>query len=388
MTPRLDVDALLDDPATKVIVCCGSGGVGKTTTSAALALRAAERGRRTVVLTIDPAKRLAQALGLAELANEPGLVTGIEPGGGTADARGGGELQAMMLDMRRTFDEMVQTHSTPDRAEAILANPFYQTISSSFSGTQEYMAMEKLGQLAATGQWDLIVVDTPPSRSALDFLDAPQRMSNFLDGRMIRLLSAPARAGGRSLRKLVSTGFTLFAKAVSTILGGQLLADASAFVQAFDTMFGGFRERATATYALLRSPGTAFVVVAAPEPDALREAAYFVDRLSEEGMPLAGLVLNRTHPVLAPLSATRARAVAEDLRGAPLAAAVLRLHADRVDLAEREERLLGRFTSAHREVAVSRVPVVPGVVADLAALREIGRQLAGGFTDERLRSAR
>ncbi len=388
MTPVLDVDALLDDPETRVIVCCGSGGVGKTTTSAALALRAAERGRRAVVLTIDPAKRLAQALGLEALENEPGRVDDVD---GPDGVDGAGELHAMMLDMRRTFDEMVQTHSTPDRAEAILANPFYQTISTSFSGTQEYMAMEKLGQLAATGQWDLIVVDTPPSRSALDFLDAPQRMSNFLDGRMIRLLSAPARAGGRGLRKLVSAGFGLFAKAVSTILGGQLLADASAFVQAFDTMFGGFRERAEATYALLRSPGTAFVVVAAPEPDALREAAYFVERLSAEEMPLAGLVLNRTHPVLAPLSATRARGVAEDLRGAPLAAAVLRLHADRVDLAEREERLLGRFTSAHREVAVTRVPVVSGAVADVDGLREIGRRLAAADVEpvERpLRSAR
>jgi anion-transporting ArsA/GET3 family ATPase len=386
VTPVLDVDALIDDPETRVIVCCGSGGVGKTTTSAALAVRAAERGRRAVVLTIDPARRLAQALGLESLENEPGLVEDVR----TAD---GGELHAMMLDMRRTFDEMVQTHSTPERAEVILANPFYQTISSSFSGTQEYMAMEKLGQLAATGQWDLIVVDTPPSRSALDFLDAPQRMSNFLDGRMIRLLSAPARAGGRGLRKIVSAGFGLFAKAVSTILGGQMLADASAFVQAFDTMFGGFRERAEATYALLRSPGTAFVVVAAPEPDALREAAYFVDRLSAEEMPLAGLVLNRTHPVLAPLSATRARGVAENVRGAPLAAAVLRLHADRVDLADREERLLTRFTGAHREVAVTRVPVVAGAVADLDGLREIGVRLAaGGDADpaaaERLHSAR
>ena len=319
------------------MVCCGSGGVGKTTTSAALALRAADRGRRVAVLTIDPARRLAQALGLAELGNEPGRVAGVP------DGAGAGELHAMMLDMRRTFDEMVQTHSTPDRAEKILANPFYQTISTSFSGTQEYMAMEKLGQLAATGKWDLIVVDTPPSRSALDFLDAPQRMSTFLDGRMIRLLSSPARAGGRSLRKVLGAGFSLFAKAVSTILGGQLLADASAFVQAFDTMFGGFRERATATYALLRSPGTAFVVIAAPEPDALREAAYFVDRLRTEDMPLAGLVLNRTHPVLAPLSATRARDVADELTGAPLAAAVLRLHADRVDRAAREDRLLARF---------------------------------------------
>ena len=364
--PVLDVDALLDDPDTRIIVCCGSGGVGKTTTSAALAIRAAERGRRTVVLTIDPARRLAQALGMEALGNEPGRVAGAR-----------GELYAMMLDMRRTFDEMVYAHADPERAEAIIANPFYQTISSSFSGTQEYMAMEKLGQLASTGEWDLIVVDTPPSRSALDFLDAPQRMSTFLDGRMIRLLSAPARASGRGLRKIVGAGFSLFAKAVSTILGGQMLADASAFVQAFDTMFGGFRERAAATYALLRSPGTAFLVVAAPEPDALREAAYFVERLGADGMPLAGLVLNRTHPVLADLSATRARAVAEELRSAPLAAAVLRLHADRVDLAEREERLLSRFTSAHPGVAVAQVPALAGDIDDLDGLREVGERLAG-----------
>jgi anion-transporting ArsA/GET3 family ATPase len=373
----LDIDRLLDDPATRVIVCCGSGGVGKTTTSAALAIRAAERGRRTVVLTIDPAKRLAQALGLKILGNEPDLVEGV----GTD-----GRLHAMMLDMRRTFDEMVETHAEPGRAEKILANPFYQTISTSFSGTQEYMAMEKLSQLVATGEWDLIVVDTPPSRSALDFLDAPQRMSTFLDGRMIRLLSSPARAGGRGLRKIVGAGFSLFAKAVSTILGGQMLADASAFVQAFDTMFGGFRERATATYELLRSPGTAFVVVAAPEPDALREAAYFVDRLSTEEMPLAGLVLNRTHPVLADLSAGQARAAADGLRGAPLVAAVLRLHADRVDLAAREERLLARFTSAHGTVPVTRVPVVHDV-GNLDGLREIGRHLASSAAPRADRSS-
>jgi anion-transporting ArsA/GET3 family ATPase len=380
--PVLDVDALLDDPDTRIIVCCGSGGVGKTTTSAALAIRAAERGRRTVVLTIDPARRLAQALGLEALGNEPGRVA--------AAGDAGGELHAMMLDMRRTFDEMVHAHAEPDRAEAIIANPFYQTISSSFSGTQEYMAMEKLGQLAATGKWDLIVVDTPPSRSALDFLDAPQRMSTFLDGRMIRLLSGPARAGGRSLRKLVGAGFSLFAKGVSTIIGGQMLTDASAFVQAFDTMFGGFRERATATYALLRSPGTAFLVVAAPEPDALREAAYFVDRLAADDMPLAGLVLNRTHPVLADLSATKARAVADGLRSAPLAAAVLRLHADRVDRAEREERLLSRFTGAHPGVAVARVPVVVGDITDLDGLREVGERLADSADSrvEPIRSAR
>jgi len=241
--------------------------------------------------------------------------------------------------------------------------------------------MEKLGQLVAAGEWDLVIVDTPPSRSALDFLDAPQRLSSFLDGRMIRLLSAPARAGGRGVRRLVGAGFSLFARAVSTILGGQLLADASAFVQAFDTMFGGFRERATATYQLLRAPGTAFLVIAAPEADAVREAAYFVDRLATESMPLAGLILNRTHPVLAELPAARAETAAEELErhgNAPLAAAVLRLHADRVALAGRERRLLARFRSAHPGVAVIRVPALAADVHDLPGLRRIGELLAAG----------
>jgi anion-transporting ArsA/GET3 family ATPase len=369
---HLDLDALIDDRATRVVVCCGSGGVGKTTTAAALALRAAARGRRVVVLTIDPAKRLAQSMGLEELDNEPRVVPGVDP-------VAGGELQAMMLDMRRTFDEMVLGHTTPDRAQAIFDNPFYQTISSSFSGTQEYMAMEKLGQLAATGRWDLIVVDTPPSRSALDFLDAPQRLSSFLDGRMIRLLSAPARAGGSALRKLVGSTFNLFAKAVSTILGGQMLADASAFVQAFDTLFGGFQERANATYQLLRAPGTAFLVVAAPEPDALREASYFVERLGTERMPLAGMVLNRTHPVHATLSGARAREGAESLeaaRGDATTAAVLRLHADRVETAERERRVLARFTRAHPAVPIVDVPAMATDVHDLDGLRAIGELLS------------
>ncbi|MGC7099325.1 ArsA family ATPase [Amycolatopsis lurida] len=375
MAEVLDMDALIDDENTRVIVCCGSGGVGKTTTAAALALRAAERGRQTVVLTIDPARRLAQALGLRELGNHPRQVSveGFEPKG---------ELWAMMLDMRRTFDDMVRVHAGPERAEQLLANPFYQTISTSFSGTQEYMAMEKLGQLAATGDWDLIIVDTPPSRSALDFLDAPTRLSTALDGRMIRLLTGPAKAGSWGLRKVVGAGFSMFAKAVSTIIGGQLLTDASAFMQAFDTMFGGFRERARKTAELLRSQGTAFVVVAAPEPDALREASYFVERLSEESMPLAGLVANRTHPVLAELSAPKALAAADSLERAaepaPLAVAVLRLHADRVALAERERRLLARFTKAHPGVPVVGVPALPSDVHDLDGLRDIGDRLAGG----------
>jgi anion-transporting ArsA/GET3 family ATPase len=289
----------------------------------------------------------------------------------------------MMLDMKRTFDDVVVAHSTPDRAEQILANPFYQALSSSFAGTQEYMAMEKLGQLRATERWDLIIVDTPPSRSALDFLDAPNRMGRFLDGTMIRLLTAPSRAGF----KFASAGFLLFSRIVSKILGGQLLRDISAFVAALDTMFGGFRERATATYELLRRPGTWFVVVAAPEPDALREASYFVDRLSAEGMPLAGLVVNRTHPPMTTaLSATRAEGAAEEVAesggaGAELAAAALRVHAGRMQVAAREQHLADRFTSAHPEVAVRTVPAAAGDVHDLDGLRMMAEALTGPDAD-------
>jgi anion-transporting ArsA/GET3 family ATPase len=292
-SPQLDLDEILADRTIRIVVCCGSGGVGKTTTAAALALRAAEEhGRRTVVLTIDPARRLAQALGLTELDNTPRQVKGLQPDSA--------ELQAMMLDMKRTFDEVVLAHTDPKKAEEIFANPFYQAMSSTFSGTQEYMAMEKLGQLRAREEWDLIVVDTPPSRSALDFLDAPARLSRFLDGRMLRLLLAPARAGGRSVFNLVSASFGLFSRTVTKILGAQLLTDLSGFVGALDSMFGGFRERAEQTYRVLQAPETAFLVVAAPEPDAVREAVYFAGRLAADRMPLAGLVLNRVVPVAAP----------------------------------------------------------------------------------------
>jgi anion-transporting ArsA/GET3 family ATPase len=372
--PAMDLGALIDDPETRIVVCCGAGGVGKTTTSAALALAAAEAGRSVVVLTIDPARRLAQSLGLEELDNEPRPV----------DVPGAkGELAAMMLDMKRTFDDIVVAHSTPERAQQILDNPFYQSLSSSFAGTQEYMAMEKLGQLRAADTWDLIVVDTPPSRSALDFLDAPKRMSRFLDGTMIRLLMAPSRAGLR----FVNAGFMVFSRIISRVLGGQLLRDISAFVSALDTMFGGFRERATATYELLRRPGTAFVVVATPEPDALREASYFVDRLAAEQLPLAGLVLNRTHPPATTLlSATRAEGAAEEVAesgadGADVAAAALRVHAERMTLAAREQHLADRFTSAHPDVAVRTVPAAAGDVHDLDGLRDMAAELTGADDD-------
>ncbi|MFD7062470.1 ArsA family ATPase [Streptomyces sp. NPDC059906] len=435
----LDVDALLEDPRNRIVVCCGSGGVGKTTTAAALGLRAAERGRKVVVLTIDPARRLAQSMGIDSLDNTPRRVKGV-------DDSAGGELHAMMLDMKRTFDEIVESHADPERAAAILGNPFYQSLSAGFAGTQEYMAMEKLGQLRSRDEWDLIVVDTPPSRSALDFLDAPKRLGSFLDGKLIRVLLAPAKVGGRAGMKFLNVGMSMMTGVLGKVLGGQFLKDVQTFVAAMDSMFGGFRTRADATYKLLQAPGTAFLVVAAPERDALREAAYFVQRLAAEDMPLAGLVLNRVHGSGADrLSAERALAAAENLEdprivdqdggkaglrtssgnspdtygssepagsgpgdsapGAPpgatnaspeasdtspevsdtaersvdaLAAGLLRLHAERMHLLAREQRTRDRFTARHPEVAVTEVAALPGDVHDLAGLRDIGARLATG----------
>ncbi|MEU5578718.1 ArsA family ATPase [Streptomyces huasconensis] len=418
----LDVDALIDDPKTRIVVCCGSGGVGKTTTAAAIGLRAAERGRKVVVLTIDPARRLAQSMGIDRLDNVPRRVKDVE-------GEGDGELHAMMLDMKRTFDEIVEAHADKERAAAILANPFYQSLSAGFAGTQEYMAMEKLGQLRSRDEWDLIVVDTPPSRSALDFLDAPKRLGSFLDGKLIRLLMAPAKVGGRAGMKFLNVGMSMMTGALGKLLGGPLLRDVQTFVAAMDTMFGGFRTRADATYRLLQAPGTAFVVVASPERDALREAAYFVERLAADDMPLAGLVLNRVHGSgAAHLSAERALAAAENLeesrivdqgdgkvgdRNSPdnllssetsqpseasqpsetsvpseaphesdasveqLTAGLLRLHAERMRLLAREQRTRDRFTALHPEVAVAEVAALPGDVHDLAGLRAIGDRLAG-----------
>ena len=388
----LDLAALLTDQQTRIVVCCGAGGVGKTTTAAAMGLWAAEHGRRVVVLTIDPARRLAQSLGLTELDNTPRPVAGVGSGVGSGVGEGsgagsGGSLDAMMLDMKRTFDEVVEQHATPDKAAQILANPFYQAVSSSFAGTQEYMAMEKLGQLRAEagrdGRWDLIVVDTPPSRSALDFLDAPKRLGSFLDGRFIRLLSAPAKAGGRAGFKVFSVGVNVVTNTLSKVLGGQLLQDVQTFVAALDTMFGGFRERADQTYALLKDSETAFVVVAAPERDALREASFFAGRLDEEGMPLAGLVVNRIQRVAAPsLTSSRALAAAEQLADAETRSTtaattegLLRLHASLAETAARQERLAARFTAGHPGIPVVEVPASAQDIHDLDGLREVGAAL-------------
>ena len=402
-SPALDVGELLANPDIKVIVTCGSGGVGKTTTAAAMGLRAAEQGRRVAVLTIDPARRLAQSMGLTELDNTPRPVPGI-------DAQNNGALFAMMLDMKRTFDDVVEQHSTPDRAQAIFDNPFYQALSSSFAGTQEYMAMEKLGQLRETlgtadSEWDLIIVDTPPARSALDFLDAPQRLGRFLDGRMIKLLTAPSKA----YFKVVGASFTLFTKMLTKVLGTDLLSDVSTFVSSLEAMFGGFRERAEHTYALLKAPDTAFLVVASPEPDSLREASFFVERLADEAMPLAGLIVNRVHAAAVGITAGAANDAADALGAAPrsrrrparktaaeseataakvskepserdrgVAAAALRVQAEAATLATHDARMMRRFAAAHPDTPMATVAALATDVHDLDSLRRVGDLLVGG----------
>jgi anion-transporting ArsA/GET3 family ATPase len=369
--PFLDVDKIIGDRESKIIICCGSGGVGKTTTSAALAVRAAEAGRKVVVLTIDPARRLAQSLGVGELDNTPRPVS-------TIDTAAGGSLDAMMLDMKGTFDEVVMAHSTPEKAAAILQNQFYVALSSEFSGTQEYMAMEKLGQLhseaEAHGTWDLIVVDTPPARSALDFLDAPEHLSSLLDGRFLRMLLHPARGPMR----FMTAGFSMISAAMTKILGAQIISDVQTFVRAFEALFGGFRQRATATFELLSSRHSTFLIVATPQHDALREAAYFVDRLTEEGMPLSGMVINRVHSSALAISPERALSLAEDLAGtsAVMEVEALRRHANLMRVIETESRMMERFASARPAVAQTQVQSLPTDVTDLAALRRVGALLS------------
>ncbi len=368
--PALDLDRLIDDERTQIIVCCGSGGVGKTTSAAAIGLRAAESGRRVCVLTIDPARRLAQSMGLTELDNTPRPVDGI-------DTTAGGSLDAMMLDMKRTFDDVVEAHASPEKARQILQNPFYVALSSSFAGTQEYMAMERLGQLHAEGRWDLIVVDTPPSRSALDFLDAPERLSSMLDGRFIRLMLAPAKGPARFL----TAGFGVVTAALNKVIGAQILSDMQTFIAAFDTLFGGFRQRAEATYALLQADETAFLVVAAPEDAPMREAAYFVERLEADEMPLAGLIVNRCHDERAAgISAADAESASPRLGSGSatdqLTSELLAVHADRARLAAREGRVRRRFAAAHGDVAAAVVPALSTDVHDLEGLRAIAEHLS------------
>lgn len=356
----------------RVIVCTGSGGVGKTTAAAALGLEAAARGRRTIVLTIDPARRLAQSLGLTTLDNTPRAVAGVDG------------LDAMMLDMKGTFDEVIDRHAgDPRRAARIKANRFYVQMSGTLAGTQEYMATEKLYELHGTGRWDCIVLDTPPTRNALDFLDAPRRLTDFLEGRFLRMFLAPGMTAGRLATRAAGIGANFFMRTASRVTGANVLADLGEFFQSFEGMYEGFKQRAQAVYKLLASPESAFVVVATPETPALREARYFLERLADEGMPTAGLVVNRVTPAAGPElgehEAGQLRAVAARLAdgGAEqrAAGALLELAVDRRESGVREQRTIARALHGVDPVALVEVPQFAGDVHDVEGLTALGGHL-------------
>ncbi len=364
----------LVDLATEsgIVVCCGSGGVGKTTTAAAIAVEAAHRGRRACVVTIDPAKRLADALGLASLTNHPGLVAGEWPPPG--------ELWALMLDTKSTFDDLV-THyaASPEQAEGILANRLYRNISGALSGTQEYMAMEKLYQLHDEGRFDIIVVDTPPSRNALDFLDAPRRLTRFLDNRIFRLLIMPTRAYLRA----VSMATQAFLRTVSKVVGAEVVRDSVDFFSAFEGMEQGFRNRAQSVLELLSEPETAFVLVAAPRRDAVDEALYFAKRLQESSITIRALIVNRVHPRFGSVpSVLTSPSEADAPDAAPLAALLANLR-DLQGIAEREERYFESLAARVAPAPVVRVPFLADDVHDLDGLTEIGRHLFGAPNGDR-----
>ncbi len=347
---------------SRVVVCCGSGGVGKTTTAAVIALEAARSGKRAVVVTIDPAKRLADALGLRGLTNAPSRI----------DLEAPGEMYALMLDTKATFDGLVRRYSAdPDQAERILSNRFYQNISGSLSGTQEYMASEKLYELASEGDWDLVVVDTPPTRHALDFLDAPQRLANFLDHRLYKILMTPTRGIVRAVNVAAQT----VVRSLSKVVGGDVVADAIAFFAAFEGMESGFKERASAVDELLASPETSFVLVASPKADTVAEAGYFADQLAEHGIEVRALVVNRMQPRFGGgetgPGAAEARGRAETLAGTPLAEHYTAL-ADGLVMADGEDHNLAGITGQVSPAPVIRVPVLPFEVTDLDGLGAIG----------------
>ena len=283
---RMNIDSLI--AGREIVVVCGSGGVGKTTTSAAIALGAARRGRRACVLTIDPARRLATALGLSELGNE---AREVEIG------KSSGRLFAITLDAKGTFDHLIEEYApTPEARDRILGNRIYGQLSSTVGGSQEYMAMEKLYELYQTGDYDLLVLDTPPSRNALDFIDAPNRITRFVDSRTLRvMLEGGMRAGGRGLR-ILGQGSLVAWKAVERVLGVSLMSDITEFLLAFDGMYAGFKERATAVRALLGDHRTIFLLVTTPEREPIDEAVFFWRRLVEAELPFGGVIVNKVHP--------------------------------------------------------------------------------------------
>jgi anion-transporting ArsA/GET3 family ATPase len=353
----------------QTVICAGPGGVGKTTCAAAIALEGARLGLRACVVTIDPAKRLADALGLQVLTNEAHKVelTGLARGGPGAE-NGGGELWALMLDTKTTFDDVVRRNAgSEEQAQAILDNKLYRNISGALGGTQEYMAMEKLYELHHQGRFDLVVVDTPPTRHALDFLDAPGRLLRFLNNRIFRLLMVPTRASLKALGMATQ----MLLRTISRVVGGAVVADAVAFFAAFEGMEQGFRDRATKVEELLSDSGTAFVVVAAPRRDAVTEAIYFSDRLRESARRVDALVINRMFPYFGPVPPQLHEAAGTD----PAIAALVTNLGDLDGVAGREEQYVAALAARLPGAPIIRVPFLSDDVHDLGGLAEVGRWL-------------
>jgi anion-transporting ArsA/GET3 family ATPase len=357
----------------RICICAGSGGVGKTTTSAAIAAGMAARGKRVAVLTIDPAKRLADSLGLPELGNEERRVDPalFEAEGIETD---GGELWAMMLDAKATFDEVVRKHA-PDAEtrDRILENRIYVQLSAALAGSQEYMAMEKLFEIHQEDRYDLLVLDTPPSRNALDFLDAPRRLTQFIEGRSLQVFMRPTGLG----MKLFGRGTSMMFSVLRRITGVDLLEDISEFFQAFSGMVGGFRDRAKRVNELLADPATSFLVVCAPQGEPIEEAVYFHRKLVEAELPFGGVIVNKVH-YEGEWEDSEAEAEAElaDLLGDPeLARRVAENLADYTALAARDRRNIRRLTRELRARRVIQVPYLEEDVHDLAGLMEVNRYL-------------
>ncbi len=350
-----DFPALVRERA--VIVCCGPGGVGKTTVSAAFAVAAARAGRRACVVTVDPARRLADALGVESLPNTPTLVPGPWSG----------QLHALMLDTKGTFDDLVGRYArSPDQAETIHENRIYQNLTGALSGTQEYMAMEKLYELTESGDYDVVVVDTPPTRNALELLDAPRRLTQFLENRLFRALLVPTRAYLRAIG--VATRALL--RTISKVAGAEIVQDAVSFFQAFQGMEEGFRVRAKAVRQLLADPATAYVIVTSPRPDAIEEAAFFADRLAQSGVQAAGLAVNRLHPPFGPDDLSLPEAPPDS----DLAVLVDNLSALRA-VAAREQAAFSDLAAQVAPAPVGRVALLRSDVHDVEGLGLVADQL-------------
>jgi anion-transporting ArsA/GET3 family ATPase len=375
MPARDAAGALAKALATRrIVVVCGSGGVGKTTTAAALAVRAARAGRRVLVCTIDPSRRLATSLGLTQLSGKPRTIDVKRLAPPPAP---GGALHAMVLDVKSTFDELVTRHTADEAArERILGNRFYRHVSAAVAGSHEYMAMEKLLDLAADERYDLVVLDTPPTRHALDFLEAPDRLLDFLDTSTLRWFLKPYFVAGRLTMRVATRTGAAALRLADRFLGMQFLQDLSEFFLAFEGMYAGFKERAQRVHALLRDPAAGFVLVSGPSALALEEALYFHRRLSEKSMPFVAFVVNRVHTDPARETRSRRRAAAPGVAPelAEKLAATLR---EQQVLAAVERRSIARLEVDTREKALL-VPELEQDVHDLRGLAEVGELVFGG----------